>query len=175
MTQTSLQVNINATIKGLSFSLLILLLAGCGFHLRGDYSLPPQMSHTYIEVANQNTELYRVLKRTLKVSGVDVVDSQQQAQSVLNMGNEQLEKRVLSVDTQGRAREYEINYQISFSVQANENKFSLAEQTLKLQRDFLFDTEDVLGKGREEATLIKDMQQDMVRLIMLRLQAAAEK
>jgi LPS-assembly lipoprotein len=156
-------------------SLLSLTLSSCGFHLRGDYKLPPQMANTYIKATDNNSQLIRVLKRLLKTSNINVVKVEQQAQAILNISDEKQEKRVLSVDTQGRAREYELNYQINFNVSTDKNNFLIEEQTIKLQRDFLFDTEDVLGKGREEDTLIKDMQQDMVRLIMSRLQAAAGK
>lgn len=149
-------------------------VSSCGFHLRGDYVLPSQMKHTFIQTTDKNSELFRALKRALKASGIQLVNTRQQAQAVLNLGTEKQVKRVLSVDTQGRAREYEINYQVTFNVSADENDFSISEQTLKLQRDFLFDTEDVLGKSREQSILIKDMQQDMVRLIMLRLQATHE-
>lgn len=133
------------------------------------------METTYIKAVDKNTELVRVLKRALKTSNIKIVDTQQQAQAVLNISNEKQERRILSVDTQGRAREYEINYQISFSVGTDENSFLIAEQTINLQRDYLFDAEDVLAKSREQETLLKDMQQDMVRLIMSRLQAAAGK
>jgi len=115
------------------------------------------MANTYINAADKNSELVRVLKRTLKTSNINIVDTQQQAQAVLNISNEKQERRILSVDTQGRAREYEINYQISFNVSSAENDFSIAEQTINLQRDFLFDAEDVLAKSREQDTLVKDM------------------
>ncbi len=139
--------------------------------MRGAYQLPSQMENIFIKTADENSELIHVLKRTLKASNINIVKTEQQAQAVLSIFNEQQSKRVISVDAQGRAQEYELNYQISFNVIATDTDFLIREQIIKLQKDFLFDTEDVLGKGREEATLIKDMQQDIVRLIMLRLQA----
>ncbi|MCW8956823.1 MAG: LPS assembly lipoprotein LptE [Gammaproteobacteria bacterium] len=145
------------------------LLVSCGFHLRGAYELPESMSVTYIKAGNQNSELVRHLKRTLKASDIELVDSEQLATGILSIDAEKQDKRVLSVDSRGRAREYELQYEISFELRTAAGQVQVAQQTLKLERDFLFDTEDVLGKGREEATLIKDMQQDMVRLMLLRL------
>ena len=136
--------------------------------------MPSQMIDTYINAADKNSELVHALKRALMASNVNVVGNQSESKSVLNIINEQQKKRVLSVDTQGRAREYEINYQLSFNMSFDESAFSIEQQTIKSRKIFLFDTEDVLGKSREQATLLKDMQQDMVRLIMLRLQAAAK-
>jgi len=154
----------------------IVLLTSCGFHLRGAYQLPAFMKTTYVQADNQSGELVRSLKRRLKANGIRIVDDVHEAAAVFEIQTEILNKRVLSVDSKGRAREYELNYSINFSLLdlARENETTLLQQSLKLEREFLFDTEDVLGKSREEATLVKDMQQDMVRLIMLRLQAYNE-
>ncbi|MDQ1363013.1 MAG: LPS-assembly lipoprotein [Pseudomonadota bacterium] len=169
------------------FSLLLVtcsfLLPSCGYHLRGAYQLPPQMAITVIRADNMNSELVRSLKRSLETSGIHivqnvtdtngVVDEKSQA-TVLRVIREKQGKRVLSVDSKGRVREYELHYAIAIELSGAGN-FFVPEQTLELSRDFLFDPEDVLGKSDEEADLLRDMQQDMVRLIMLRLQAVAQK
>lgn len=148
---------------------VLALLVSCGFQLRGAYPLPEVMSVTYVKAGQQNTELVRHLKRTLNVSDIKLVDSEQQATAILEISGEKQSQRVLSVDSKGRAREYELLYEVNFELRSVAGPVELEQQTLKLTRDFLFDTEDVLGKGREQATLVRDMQQDMVRLIMLRL------
>lgn len=150
---------------------LIVMISGCGFHLRGAYELPAEMNFTHISAANQNSELVRGLKRVLQANQLTLVDNAVDAGAILRIISETSGKRVLSVDSQGRAREYELQYSVKFEVTSKDNGFSLSPQELKLQREFLFDPEDVLGKGSEEADLFKGMQQDMVRLIMLRLQA----
>ena len=85
------------------------------------------MANTYLKAADENSFFIRVLKRALKTSSINIVKTEQQAQAVLSVSNELHEKRVLSVDSQGRALEYEINYQISFNVSADENNFSIEE------------------------------------------------
>jgi len=158
-----------STLSGLAMLGLMLTLVSCGFQLRGAYSLPESMSATYVKAGRQNTELIRHLKRTLKASDIELVESEQQATGILDIGGEKQDKRVLSVDSKGQAREYELLYEINFELRTAQGQVEVERQTLKLTRDFLFDTEDVLGKGREEAILVRDMQQDMVRLMMLRL------
>ena len=155
--------------------MLVLLVTGCGFHLRGAYQLPEAMVKTYVQANNQNSELIRALKRNLKANNIALVENSIEATAILTISSETQNKRILSVDSRGRAREYELNYAVSFNLQDKASNFIVDQQTLKLEREFLFDTEDILGKGREEATLIKDMQQDMVRLILLRLQSAVNK
>ncbi|MDH5471526.1 MAG: LPS assembly lipoprotein LptE [Gammaproteobacteria bacterium] len=170
MTQTHKQAKQNIILRQALLALLVISMTACGFHLRGAYQLPDAMAKTYVQAANQNSELIRSLKRSLKANNILVVENTSDATAVLKITSESQNKRVLSVDSKGRAREYELSYAVGFHVQTGNADFSMAEQELKLEREFLFDTEDVLGKGREESTLIKDMQQDMVRLILLRLQ-----
>jgi len=153
--------------------LLVLLMTSCGFHLRGAYQLPESMAKTYIQAGNQNSDLIRSLKRSLKVNNILLIEDKTQASAILTISSEMRNKRILSVDSRGRAREYELSYKVSFDVQDKSSNFIVTRQSLKLEREFLFDTEDILGKGREESTLIKDMQQDMVRLILLRLQSVS--
>ena len=156
-----------------------LWLAGCGYHLRGAYQLPPQMATTVIKSDNMNGELVHSLKRSLETSNINVVqsvvdDKDKRKVAVLRIVREKNDKRVLSVDANGRVREYELQYEIGIELSGADG-FFVPEQTLELSRDFLFDPEDVLGKSDEEADLVRDMQQDMARLIMLRLQAVAQK
>ena len=82
-------------------------------------------------------------------------------------------KRIVSVDANGRAREYTLTYAIDFHVKVIESKFEIENQSISIDRDFQFDTEDVLGNSREESQLYEEMQQDLIRLILLRLQSKA--
>lgn len=162
-------------LKQLFFGLLFsAVLTSCGFQLRGAYKLPAAMQTTFIEAGQDNSELVRALKRSLKASDIVLLDEVSSEAAILKLGGEQKSKRTVSVDAQGRAREYTLTYSVSFSVKAAELEFEMPEQTIKIERDFLFDTEDVLGKSREESQLYKEMQQDIVRLILLRLQSKAQ-
>lgn len=163
-------------MKKISTLLLLVVVTGCGFHLRGVYQLPPQMATTMLKVDNMNSELARGLKRSLETSGIIIVDNvvDKKSIAVLRVNKENHSKRVLSVDINGRVREYALHYALTIEL-SGPTGLVMPDQTLEMSRDFLFDPEDVLGKSDEEADLLRDMQQDMVRLIMLRLQAASSK
>lgn len=155
--------------------LVSIVLSSCGFHLRGAYQLPSAMSVTFIDAAQKNSELTRALKRRLKASDITLLDEARSDVAVLKIGQEKKSRRIVSVDSRGKAREYTLIYAISFSVKAPVSDFEIEEQTVSIDRDFLFDTEDVLGNSREESQLYDEMRQDVVRLILLRLQSRAEK
>ena len=151
--------------------LSLLILSGCGFQLRGAYHLPEAMQTTYIETVQPKSDFIRSLKRSLKSSGINISDNASENAAVLKIFKEQKRKRILSVDSKGRAREYALTYAVSFSIKNLQKEFEIEKQTIQIDRDFVFDTEDVLGNSREEAKLYQEMQQDLLRLLLLRLQS----
>jgi len=170
-----MQIDKFVFLNKLSLVLLVsVLLSSCGFHLRGAYQLPEVMQATFIETPQKNSNLIRTLKRSLKASDIALIDNRSAATAVLKVGNSLKNKRIVSVDSQGRAREYTLIYTLKFSLAATHGEFEMPEQTISISRDFLFDTEDVLGKSKEESQLYEEMEQDIVRLILLRLQSKAQ-
>lgn len=155
----------------LLYLLCLSMLNACGFKLRGEYNLPVAMQETYIEAAQDKPDLVRALKLSLKASDVRVLPTATAEAAILKLFNERKTKRIVSVDSRGRAREYTLTYSISFKLLAAQANFEIDEQNISIERDFLFDPEDVLGNSRGESQLYEEMQQDLVRLILLRLQS----
>jgi len=155
------------------FVMCFLLLSGCGFKLRGAYKLPVEMQVTYVDATQKNSTLTRALIRNLKASDIKIAENIADNIAVLKLSQESRTKRIVSVDANGRAREYTLTYAIDFHVKVIESKFEIENQSISIDRDFQFDTEDVLGNSREESQLYEEMQQDLIRLILLRLQSKA--
>ena len=153
--------------------LLGVSLVSCGFKLRGAYELPEAMQVTYIDSLQVSSGLVRALKIALKDSSVKVADIKTNDAAILRLYKETRDKRTVSVDVQGRAREYTLTYALRFSVLSGQQKFEITEQVIHIERDFIFDPEDVLGNSRGESQLYEEMQQDLVRLLLLRLQSKA--
>lgn len=157
--------------------LCLSLLNSCGFQLRGAYQLPAAMQQTYIDASSVNGDLVRSLSIALRASDIQLLDAPSSEAAQLKLFNETRSKRVVSVDSRGRAREYTLSYAISFSLvgsqPATDETFRIEQQDLQIDRDFLFDPEDVLGNARGESQLYEEMRQDLVRLILLRLQSKA--
>ena len=158
----------------LLFTLLLLLsLTACGFHLRGSVQLPPELATMSVQDARPATDIAPALRNALKSAGTQISES---APMVLQLMAEQYGKRVLSVDSAGRAQEYGLSYTVRFSLKSvdtdgkNESVW-LPEQTVTQTRDLRFDAAAVLGTESEEAKLKAEMRQDAVLQILRRLQA----
>ena len=157
------------------FSLLallgVVLLAGCGFQLRGAVDLPPEMARTYISGLGERDVLFLELKRQLRTAGVDIVERRDAASAELRILEKRDTRRVLSVGSNARVREFELATTVSFDVRGVGNDFRRERATLNTVRDLTFDETNVLGKAGEEALLREDMQRELAWQIVSRLEA----
>lgn len=147
---------------------LALLLAGCGFHLRGSLgelaALPPVF-------VRGDGALARELQRALRDGGTQVVASAATAGLVVILGDVRRERRASAVGSTGRAKEYELHSTVRFRVEDPAGASLSPEQVVSVQRSYSDDGTDVNAKSNEENNLYDDMRYDIVRQIVLRLQA----
>ncbi|HEX2139748.1 MAG TPA: LPS assembly lipoprotein LptE [Woeseiaceae bacterium] len=147
---------------------LALVLAGCGFHLRGAPDIPPEMARTYIATDERYSLFYRKLAAHLEQAGIELVDSPEKATAELVILADDTGQRVLSVSARNVPREYEVYYTIYYSLVSG--PAVLMEPQLKtLTRDYTYDETRVLGKAREEDLLREAIADDLVRLVMFQL------
>lgn len=155
----------------LSASLVLAFSAGCGFRLRGEVTLPPEMSRTYVQ-GGPSSELVRQLRARLTASGADVVGEIERAGAVLVIERERWGRRVLSVGRDAKVAEYELSYSVSFSVRQREAGLLVPSQQVVLVRDYRFDPNNVLGKSDEASLLRDEMRRDMVTTMLRRIEYA---
>ena len=96
----------------------------------------------------------------------------EESQAVLEFSQEIRDRLILSLAATGRVREYQLRYRVSFRVHDGKGGEFLPTSSVLLTRDITFNDSDVLSKEAEEQLLYRDMQFDMVQLIMRRLAAA---
>jgi LPS-assembly lipoprotein len=149
---------------------LALLLAGCGFQLRGTADLPFK---TLYMPPTTVPGIALDLKRNIQAgTHTEVVSDLKSAQAVLEFTQELRDRLILSLAATGRVREYQLRYRVSFRVHDGKGGEYVPVTSVLLTRDITFNDSDVLSKETEEALLYRDMQSDMVQLIMRRLAAA---
>lgn len=149
--------------------LAFLLLAACGFQLRGTASLPFET----IYVPNATSGIALDLKRNIR-SGTNtrVLDEAKGAEALLKFSEESRQKEILSLSSAGRVSEYRLIYRVRFSVSDAKGTDFLPPSTVTLTRDMTYDDAQVLAKEAEEQLLFRDMQLDMVQQIMRRIATA---
>lgn len=142
-------------------------LSACGFQLRGVADL----SYKKLYIQGAPLSISRDLKQSLKTNGIQVVDSVEQAELLLELLNELNEKRIVALGGTGVVREYELNYQVSFRTRELASPTWSAPQTVQTRRNFSYNDNALLGKAEEEAMLNLDMHKDALREVIRRLSA----
>lgn len=155
-------------MRRLILCLSIVLLAGCGFHLRGQVALPYSTLHIRGPSASS---VSNSLTRVLRSRGARLVDRQEDAELTLVILSDVREKSILSLSAAGRAQEYELRQRLSYRIiTAGEPDLPVGE--ILSQRSISFNDAQVLAKESEENLLYRDMENDVVQQLLRRLQAA---
>lgn len=148
--------------------LLMALLTGCGFQLRGTSTVPPEMARTYIETTDRHSLFYRALRQQLSSAGVSIVESPLEATATFLIESDLTGQRVLSVSARNVPREFEVFYTVFYSLKT-EDKTLMGTRSQTLSRDYTWDETLVLGKEKEEQLLREAISDDLVRIILIQL------
>jgi LPS-assembly lipoprotein len=160
------------TLRACALILLAVALSACGFQLRGangQYHMPFQSIYLgFPDTSPLGTELKRNLRGG---DSVVVVDDPLKAEALFDVLSETRGKSILSLNSQGRVREYLLTYTLVFRVRDAKNTELLGSTEISLKRSIQFNESQVLAKESEEALLYRDMQSDLVQQILRRLAA----
>ena len=161
-----------SAFRSLVLVLVLASLSACGFALRGSggtYSMPFKSIYLgFPDTSALGTELRRNLRGGDRV---DVVADLGRAEARFEVLSENRSKSILSLNAQGRVREYMLSYTLVFRVLDNKGDELLSSTEIALKRPLTFNETQVLAKEQEEALLYRDMQTDLVQQIMRRLAA----
>jgi LPS-assembly lipoprotein len=148
------------------------MLSACGFKLRGSLlgeNLP--FKSIYLDFP-PTSPLGAELRRNIRGSGeLKITDKPEDAEAILNVTNETREKIILSLNSQGRVRQYGLNYRVTIHVRDNHNADLLPPTVIALKRDISYNEDQILAKDAEEAMMYRDMQSDLVQQILRRVAA----
>ena len=146
-------------------------LLGCGFTLRGQSQLPPEMARTHVTAPAGSRELVNELTGLLRGNGIDVVAADA-ASAGLRITRNELARNVQSIGATARVREFVLVYQLEFDLVDDQGNILLPSQLLELERDYTFDQGQVLGAASEEEYLRQEMTRDMARRILESIELA---
>jgi LPS-assembly lipoprotein len=146
-------------------------LSACGFQLRGsDGRAAIPFKTIYLGVAD-TSPLGIELRRNIRARDTTIVTDPKAADASVQILAETRDKSILTLNTQGRIREYSLLYLLRFRVIDKAGKELIAPTDISLKRDISFNESQVIAKEKEEDLLYRDMQSDAVQQILRRLAA----
>ncbi len=95
--------------------LTVSLLSACGFHLRGDYSVPEELNKISVTSYDQYSTFTRMMKGQLRMNDVEIVPPSENTPN-LHIISESVRERTLSLYQSTRAAEKELTFRASYRV-----------------------------------------------------------
>lgn len=144
-----------SSVKLTSVVLMASLLSACGFHLRGDYSVPEELKTISLTSYDQYSSFTRMMKGQLRLSEIDIVPPSASIPN-LHLLSEGVGERTLSLYQNTRAAEKELTFRASYRVTVPE----LGSKTFStsVTRSYLDNPLTALAKSVE-----RDMIEDEMR------------
>lgn len=147
-----------------------MLLAACGFRLKGATPLPFDTLYTNIA---ENSGFGAAMRRAIRAASPNtrfVADPAQAEARLIQLSNDQ-RLRQLSIDADGRVEEYELNLIFAFQLVDAAGHIILPPTTLRATREIPYDDTMVQAKQSEITAIFQQMQQSMVDRVVRHLTA----
>ncbi len=153
----------NRTRQFFIITLLAMLTSACGFHLRGDYLLPEQVSELSLTSFDDFSEITRNVRQELRMNGISVVAPSSSIPN-LHLVSESDSNRTLSIYQNSRAAEYEITYTVRYRILVP--GFDNKQFSTSVNRSYLDNPLAALAKSVEKDMMLKEMRQQAAQQIL---------
>ena len=160
--------------RSLVISTLFLVLSSCGFSLRGSDVLSTNFSELQFYTEQPNSELARLLRRSLDRSEVNVtlinLDEAGSNVALLGIANEQLVSRPVTINPRARAAQIELRLSVDMGLLLGQQTL-LEPETLFVERTYFQDVENISGNQEEAEIISAEMRRELINQMMRRLAA----
>jgi len=149
---------------------LPVMLAACGFHLRGEATFAFQT--IFVNSAGAPTVAAELRRALTSTGNARLVDDPKKAQVIVDFPFVADDKEVLSISGSGAVREYLLTKRVQFRVHDADGNDWLPQGEIALRRSYTYSESEVLARNTEEQRLLKEMEQDAVQQLVRRLETA---
>ena len=156
----------NTIQKKIIALLMLLMIASCGFHMRG----MTEISFKTISLEGKELSFTKNLKKVLNSNKVAIVLPSENPELRVELIGEESEKRILSLSGQGLVREYEIFYRVRYRIKTLDSDIWSQENILETRRDFTFSDSNLIGKEEEERQLNESMSNEAISSLFNQIQ-----
>ena len=164
-----------SAIRSSLLFITVLILTSCGYHLRGAIELPEALKKMYVQGAS--SELSAAIDRTFRATSGELVATPGEAGMILNVLDEDYQRRTVSLSSAGYSNEFELSYRLTFDLLDSEGNKLVSEQTIEVMRSYYNAQTSVtlLSKDNEEIVIRKELYEEAVRTVIQRARAELKK
>ena len=150
--------------------LLALLLAGlsaCGWQARGARELAPELATLRLVFAPADARLESRLRRSLSLSGVEVVE--RAGVYTLHVAPVPPKLRNVALDRGARSAEQEMRMELAFDLRNAEGQVVVGPRNLSASRVYAYDPNSVIAKLDEEKIIREELQENLLGQLLRQL------
>lgn len=146
-----------------------LLLAGCGFHLRGAAPVSSALEPLAVDCSSQVPDtLCRALREQLSLGGVSLTDVAD-ADYILRLKNFERARNASAITAQAAAAEYLLRHAVDLEVISADRVPIVATTRLTTSASYRYDETNVLAGDQEESALYQQMDGRLAQQVIFRL------
>lgn len=157
----------------ITFLAVVTSISSCGYKLAGSGEFASSLDNTSVQGAVPSRELTRYIEKHLISNDINVVDANQ-ASAIITILNEETDRTVISLDDEGKVREFELILNIEYEVKSAGGSTLMSSKKININRDFVFNKTNILGSEQEQQNMYSEMRDDAARVIVYRLQQISD-
>ena len=162
----------NTALRLLAF-ILALSVQACGFTLRGNDAIVSRFSSLNLELEQPQSHFSTLLQRSLETAGVTLSAQQLEAAPILEVSNEQIFVRPVSINPRARASQVELRLSASIALTVGGQSL-IPDETLTVVRTYFQDIENIAGSQEEAQIISSELRQELINQLMRRLESVPE-
>ena len=149
--------------------LLLMLISGCGFHLRGMVDVPVWLNNVAIIVQQGHRDLAPLLKDQLQAYKVHVNADPSTAAYWLIIEYDSTQQQITGISSSTTPRQYQLIYTLRFKLQRAKGKEITPSNQITVTRQVTINGDRILGSNDEEGLLKAEMRRDAAIQIINRI------
>jgi LPS-assembly lipoprotein len=142
-----------------------LFMSGCGFHLRGQNILPPNLHCIKIESATPYGDLESTIRLKLTRLGANITRTGQ-APYILHILSKSLYCDVPTIGGSNQARVYVYYYQVTFNLLDENHNVLLPNKCVRTSQTLIVNAGTTLGATNQLIILQHEMQAEVAHMIL---------
>lgn len=160
------RISVKSTLQTAFIILTMSALSACGFHLRGNYLVPQEISSISLTSFDQFSQLTRDVDAQLRLNNIELLPPSASIPN-LHLVNESIGERTLSLYQNSKAAEIELTYTTSFRVTIPD--VGSKTYTTNATRNYLDNPRTALAKSVERDLIVDEMRKQTSTQIMRQL------
>jgi LPS-assembly lipoprotein len=152
--------------------ILLLFITGCGFHLKGTFTIQNSLKILRISPHQPTDPLQKILRKSLKSNGVQIVEPQNsEATSVLLLTilSQTFTEKTVAYGADGQANRSVIQFNITYQISNSSGKIIFSNGTIKVERLLTINPNAVLGTDNERNYVNEQLYIDAASQLMRQL------